>query len=136
MPLNLTAEQRRRRRRHLNVWRIANPALRGLAGIAPWWVVLETTGRRSGRSRRTPLARGLVEEGAMWLISVHGRHADWVQNLEADPAVRLRMRGRWHNGTASVHAYDPARVRRFNRYARSGPTVVGIDALLVRIDPA
>ena len=29
-----------------------------LAGLAPWWVVLETKGRRTGRQRRTPLANG------------------------------------------------------------------------------
>jgi deazaflavin-dependent oxidoreductase (nitroreductase family) len=115
------------------VWRVANPVNRALAGIAPWWVVLETTGRRSGRPRPTPLARGPVEDGAMWLISVHGRHADWVRNMEANPAVRLRIRGRWRDGVASIHPYDPAVARRFNRYARSGPPVVGIEPVLVRI---
>ena len=116
------------------VWRIINPPNRLFAGIAPWWVVIETTGRRSGKPRKTPLARGPFADDSTWLISVHGRHASWVKNLEAAPTVRLRIKRRWHIGLASVIPYDAEIIRRFNLYARLGPATVGIDPALVRID--
>jgi hypothetical protein len=48
--------------------------------------------------------------------------------------VRLRVKRRWRTGTASVVRYDPEIIGRFNRYARSGPVIVGIDPTLIRID--
>lgn len=134
MSSELTGRERRRRARHKVLWRIINPPGRRLAGVAPWWVLLETRGRRSGRPRTTPLARGPVEGDAVWVNSVHGRHADWVRNIEADPEVRIRLSGRWHRARATIHDYDEATVERFNRYARSGPSTLGIDPVLVRVE--
>lgn len=116
----LEESQRRRRSRHRIFWRIVNLPTRRLAGLAPWWVVLETQGRRTGKPRITPLARGPIDSDAVWLNSVHGRHADWVRNLEATPEVRIKLSGHWHHA-ATIHEYDEATVRRFNLYARSGP---------------
>jgi deazaflavin-dependent oxidoreductase (nitroreductase family) len=115
-------------------WRVFNPISRRLAGIAPWWVVLETTGRKSGRPRQAPLARGPVDGNVTWVIAVHGPHAGFVNNIQANPAVRLRLRGRWRHGTASVHPMDPAIVSRFSAYGRSGPATLGMDPALVRIE--
>lgn len=125
--------QKRRRSRHRIFWRIVNPPTRGLAGLAPWWVLLETTGRRTGIPRTTPLARGPVDGEVVWLNSVHGRHAHWVRNLEATPEVRIKLSGRWRDGLATVHEYDEEMARRFNFYARSGPKTLGIDPVLVSI---
>jgi len=111
-----------------------NPPTRRLAGLLPWWVLLETKGRRSGIPRRTPLARGPVDANVVWLSSVHGRHAHWVRNLEANPEARVKLSGRWHVADASVQAYDEALMRRFNAYARSGPRTLGIDPVLVRLE--
>ena len=51
-------------------------------------LVLETTGRRTGRRRRTPLARHPLPDGT-WLVvggaSGQRRLPDWVANLRADP---------------------------------------------------
>ena len=132
----MTRFERLRRAVLLFVWRIVNPPARRLAGIAPWWVVIETTGRVSGKRRETPLARGPVDGEAAWLIAVHGRHSAWVKNVEASPAVRLRLRGRWRDGRAEVVPYDAEIARRFSHYARSGPATVGIDPVLVRVDLA
>jgi hypothetical protein len=101
----MTRRKRLKRSVMMLVWRIVDPPNRLLAGIAPWWVLIETVGRRTGKQRRTPLARGPFDGDTAWLISVHGRHASWVKNL-----------------------------RRFNRYACSGPVTVGIDPALIRID--
>ena len=125
-----------RRARHVRYWRVVNPLARPFARFAPWWVIIETTGHRTGRPRRTPLARGPIEDGAMWLIAVHGRHSVWVRNIEGSPDVRVKVTGRWRSGIASVHPYDPAFAARFNAYARSGPRLVGIDPVFVRVDLA
>ena len=116
------------------IWRLTNPlALRFAAGIAPWWVILETTGRRSGQPRRVPLAMGPASDDTIWLIAVHGEHASFVKNLTADPQVRVKLRGRWLSGRASVEALDAARLGEFNLYARMGPRTLGHDPVLVKI---
>jgi len=122
----MTSRDRRRRELAMILWRVFNPLARALAGVAPWWVVLETRGRRSGKLRRVPLAAGPRDGTAAWLISVHGTHASFARNIGADPRVRLKVRGRWLEGTARVLPLDVKVVRRFNRYARGGPqTLVG-----------
>jgi deazaflavin-dependent oxidoreductase (nitroreductase family) len=131
---SLQAPQQRRRSRHRVLWKVINPPTRHLAGLAPWWALIETKGRRTGLARTTPLARGPVEGSVVWLNSVHGRHALWVRNLEATPDVRVKLSGRWRRGRATVHDWDEAIDKRFNRYARSGPRTLGIDPVLVRIE--
>ncbi len=115
------------------IWRVVNPPARRLAGIVPAWVVLETVGRRSGQARRVPLARGPVDGDTAWLISVHGNHASFARNIEANPRVRLKLRGRWRSGRAAVLPMDEAVLRRFNTYARSGPRTIGIEPKLIRV---
>jgi deazaflavin-dependent oxidoreductase (nitroreductase family) len=115
-------------------WRLMNPLARRLAGTAPFWVVLETTGRRSGKRRQTPLARGPLEGDTTWLIAVHGRHSTWVKNIEAEPAVRLKLKGDWRSGRASVEPFDREQAKRFSRYAQMGPRTLGIDPVFVRVD--
>lgn len=125
--------QRRHCTRTKALWRVINPPTRLLAGIAPWWVLLETTGRRTGQARHTPLAAGPCDGHGMWLIAAQGAHADYVANLVADSRVRLRHRGAWHTGTATVHDLEPEIVVGFNAYAR-GALRLGIDPRLVRVD--
>jgi deazaflavin-dependent oxidoreductase (nitroreductase family) len=130
----VTRGQRLKRRINLLFWRLANPIMRGLGGVAPWWVVLETTGRRTGLPRRVPLARGPIDGSIAWLICVHGSHAGFARNIAANPRVRLKMSGSWREGTAELLPMDDAILARFNAYARLGPRTVGIDPRLVRIE--
>lgn len=123
-----------RRRTAMAMWRIVNPLVLRLAGHLSWWVVLETTGRHTGSSRRVPLARGPVADRTVWLIAVHGRHAAFAKNIARSPSVRLKLDGRWHEGEATLMPLDPAIVSGFNRYARSGPRTMGIDPALLRIE--
>jgi deazaflavin-dependent oxidoreductase (nitroreductase family) len=132
----LNPSERRKRRRALMAWKVINPLARSLAGIAPWWVVLETRGHRSGRPRRVPLARGPVDGNTAWVISVHGDHSAHARNVAADPDVRLKLRGRWREGTTELVPIDEAVLRRFNRYARLGPRTMGIEPKLMRIELA
>jgi len=83
---------------------------RGLAPDA--LALLETTGRRSGRPRRTPIGNGLIGD-TFWAIAERGLDADYVRNLQADPRIRVKADGRWRTGTAEVLPDDdvPARVQ-------------------------
>ena len=84
--------------------RLSNLTIRFLLrrGIAPpVWALLETTGRRSGLPRQTPVGNGLID-GVFWLVAAHGRQADYVRNLERTPAVRVKIGRRWHAGVATV----------------------------------
>jgi deazaflavin-dependent oxidoreductase (nitroreductase family) len=130
----MTARERRRRAIAMAVWRVFNPAARWAAHFAPWWVVLETTGRRSGQPRRVPLARGPVDGRTAWLIAVHGTNASLAHNIAANPRVRLKLRGRWYDGTARLVPLNSETLARFNLYARLGPRAVGIESMFIRID--
>ena len=79
----------------------------------PGDALLETIGRRSGQARTTPVCDGL-EGDTSWVIAQHGRMADYVRNLEANPRVRVRVSGEsgagWRAGTA--HHPGPRRSAR------------------------
>lgn len=88
----------------------ANPPIRLLLrlGIAPKaFVLLETTGRRSGLPRQTPVNNGLVGN-VCWIVAGRGRRAAYVQNLLADPRVRIKVRRTWRTGTAMLVDDDTA----------------------------
>lgn len=130
----MDATQQDKRRRLVRVWRVANPVLGLLAGLAPWLVAIETTGRKTGLARRTPVATGVRDGDAMWLIATHGRHAHYVRNLEAEPRVRWRHHGRWREGTATLHPMSARSLSDFNPYARFGMKFA-IDPVLVKVSP-
>src|SRR2546426_5848572 len=134
LDIEISRGDRRHRAAVMVFWRLTNPFARRLAFLMPWLVVLETTGGRSGKPRRTPLARGPIEDGVAWLIAIHGRHSTWVRNLESSPQVRMQAALRWRTGSALVLPLGSKTLRRFNFYARSGPRTLGIDPLLVRVD--
>jgi deazaflavin-dependent oxidoreductase (nitroreductase family) len=93
---------------------VFNPLLRAALRleIAPHaFALLETTGRRSGRRRLTPVGNGIDGE-VFWLVSEHGRGSDYVKNLIANPSVRIKASRRWHRGTAIVIDDDDAHARR------------------------
>jgi hypothetical protein len=64
---------------------------------------------------------------------VHGETASFARNIESDSRVRLKIGGRWRAGTATLSAFDPQLVQRFNRYAQFGPQTLGIEPRLVRV---
>jgi deazaflavin-dependent oxidoreductase (nitroreductase family) len=119
--------------------RLLNPVMRRAleAGLVPrGWALLETTGRRSGRPRRVPVGDGLRGKH-FWIVAEHGRHADYVRNIERDPRVRVKARGRWYTGTAHVLADDDPRerLRRLRRPLNdAGLRLMASEMLVVRID--
>src|SRR5215212_3265664 len=74
------------------------------------WALLETRGRRTGEPRRVPVGNGLRGD-AFWVVTEHGRAAHYVRNIQADPRVRVMVRGRWRTGTAHILSDDDAQAR-------------------------
>ncbi|MEV4759391.1 nitroreductase/quinone reductase family protein [Micromonospora sp. NPDC049559] len=128
--------------------RLVNPVVRfawALRLPIPGDALLETTGRRTGRPRYTPVCDGL-DGDTFWLVSQHGRRADWVRNLEADPRVRVKVRGgphaRWRGGVARVLDGDDPRERQrilarnnlARRFCLATSGAAWTDPVTVRID--
>ena len=97
--------------------------------------MLETTGRKSGQPRRTAVG-GRVVDGAFWLVSEHGAESDYVKNIKADPAVRIRLSGRWRTGTAHLMPDDDAAARLASLPQLNSAVVriMGSDLLSIRVD--
>jgi deazaflavin-dependent oxidoreductase (nitroreductase family) len=127
---------------------LLNPVMRALLalGVLPLGVaLLETTGRRTGRPRRTPVGEGL-EGRTFWIVAEHGRTANYVRNIEADPVVRVKVRARWWprwvSGTATIlddddpHARQRQLCRRHPLRAWNAALVraMGTDLVTIRID--
>jgi deazaflavin-dependent oxidoreductase (nitroreductase family) len=105
-------------------------------GLLRGWALLETTGRKTGRARRTPVGNGLVE-GTFWIVAEHGRGAGYVRNIEADPRVRVLVSGEWRSGTAAILPDDDPRERQRMLGRRLNAALVrlmGTDLLTIRID--
>jgi deazaflavin-dependent oxidoreductase (nitroreductase family) len=127
---------------------VVNPLLRlaWAVGIGPPGdALLETTGRRTGQPRQTPICDGL-EGDTFWLVAQRGRRADWVRNIEANPRVRVKVRSgwrtRWWSGTAHILDDDDPRERQrilgqgnpARRLCHSTSGAMGTSLLTIRID--
>ncbi|NNH74611.1 nitroreductase family deazaflavin-dependent oxidoreductase [Nocardia uniformis] len=110
---------------------IANPIQRR----NPVQQLLETTGRVSGEPRVTPIGGRRVGD-QFWLVSEFGERSQYIRNIQADPRVRVRLRGHWFTGTAHlVPEDDPiARLRKLPRGNSAAVRLVGTDLLSVRVD--
>lgn len=111
--------------------KLINPALSRLPGQT----LLETTGRTSGLPRRTPIS-GRRTGDRFWLVSEFGLRSHYVRNIQADPHVRLRLHGRWHQGVARLVPEDDtrARLKSLPRMDSAVIRTVGTDLLSIRID--
>jgi deazaflavin-dependent oxidoreductase (nitroreductase family) len=116
--------------------RVVNRVIRWLLSrgrLGSTYAVLETTGRKSGQARRTPVANGLQGQ-TFWLLAAHGRNAHYVHNISANPQVRIGLvaRGglRWRDGTARLLPDDDARGRQ--RELGRGRLGYRLDALILR----
>ena len=77
---------------------------------APGWVLLTTTGRRTGLPRETlmPCTRS---ENQIIMISTYGWQSDWIRNLRKNPQVKVTRDGVEVSGIAEV-VEDRERKRR------------------------
>jgi hypothetical protein len=80
--------------------------------------------------------RGAVEGDTFWLVAEFGRAAAYVKNIEADPRVRVCVRGMWRTGRAILLPDDDTRVRQatLHRLNAAAVRVAGTDLLTVRVD--
>jgi deazaflavin-dependent oxidoreductase (nitroreductase family) len=127
---------------------LVNPPIKFLFAIGlvrPGYALLETTGCKTGKPRRTPVGHGLVGR-QFWIVAEHGQKVGYVRNIAGDPRVRVKLRdglrSRWHTGTAHLLSDDDPRERQ-RWLARQLPSSAsnaaavrffGTELLTVRID--
>jgi deazaflavin-dependent oxidoreductase (nitroreductase family) len=110
----------------------------------PGDALLETTGRRTGRPRVTPVCDG-TEGDTFWIVAQHGHSADYVRNIKANPRVRVKgslSRTGWRTGTAHILDDDDPQQRvrilsRGNRWRRlclQASAAIATKPLTVRVD--
>ena len=109
----------------------ANPVMR----LVPIQTLLETTGRKSGQPRRTPIG-GRLAGKEFWLVSEFGDRSQYVRNIAADPRVRVRVGGRWYTGSATLLPEDDARARlaELPRMNSAAVRAMGDNLLTIRVD--
>ncbi|ANN20545.1 nitroreductase [Amycolatopsis orientalis] len=110
---------------------VGNPLL----GRLPNQPILETIGRKSGVPRPTPIGGRLVGR-EFWIVSEFGEKSQYVRNIQADPHVRLRLKGRWHTGTAHLLPDDDprARLKALPRLNSAAVQAIGTNLLTIRVD--
>jgi deazaflavin-dependent oxidoreductase (nitroreductase family) len=91
---------------------------------------LETTGRRSGQPRTTPVGNGL-DGDVFWLVSEHGRRSSYVKNVLANPRVRVRIGRQWYSGSAAIIDHDDAAARR-RRIDHANGLIGRVDGVVFR----
>lgn len=117
---------------------VTDPLYLRLAGRRwfPTHALLETTGRRSGQPRVVAVGNGLVGN-TFWIVTEHGYRSHYVRNIQADPAVRVKVGGRWREGRAVLLPDDDPRARQRTLGKPVVASVVralGTELLTVRID--
>lgn len=102
--------------------------------------LLETIGRKSGTPRVTPVTNGL-DGDVFWLVTEHGRSANYVRNIEVQPRVRVNAGHGWRLGTAQIVDDDAEQrlqgIVARNPRARMNADIVrktGTENLVIRID--
>jgi deazaflavin-dependent oxidoreductase (nitroreductase family) len=96
---------------------VLNPPIKLLFAmnvVPPGYALLETTGCKTGKARRTPVGDARVGK-EFWVVAEHGMKAGYVRNLVRHARVRLKLHeglgARWHTGTAHVLPDDDPRER-------------------------
>ena len=119
--------------------KLLNPLVRAAARAGlplPGYVLLETTGRRSGQPRQVPVGKALQGD-TLWVVAEHGLRAAYVRNIQANPRVRVRLGRRWRTGTAQVLSDDDWRERQRripNRFNSAVVRAMGTEQVTVRVD--
>jgi deazaflavin-dependent oxidoreductase (nitroreductase family) len=72
---------------------VLNPIIGRLAPRLPGFGVVVNTGRKSGRTYRTPV-NVFAREGGYVIALTYGRESEWVRNVLSSGGCRLETRGR------------------------------------------
>ena len=88
-------------------------------------IAITVRGRRTGRKITLPVWF-VLDDGTMWLLSVHGNRTHWFHNVQADPTIIIRagerrrtVRGIPFTGRARVR---PVAARFRQKYGRADVT--------------
>ena len=118
--------------------RVVNPLVRPLIErglFPPTHALLETTGRVSGKPRRTPVGNGL-RGNTFWIVTEHGWDADYVKNIRREPKVRVKVGRHWRSGEAEIlPEEDPREVLRTLKRPVNDTLLraVGTEMLVIRV---
>ena len=105
-------------------------------GLVPGFVIVETTGRKTGTIRHNVVGMK-VDGDTGWVIAEQGRHAGYVRNLEANPYVRVRVKGHWRAARAHIRDDDDPEARLDTFARRSHEAAIhrfGTDLLTIEFD--
>ena len=80
-------------------WRLGLGPVANQAELAGCIMVLVHKGRKSGRTRRTPVNYAIID-GDIYCVAGFGQVSDWYQNLRADPNVEVWLPSGWYAGFA------------------------------------
>lgn len=72
---------------------VTNPIQRMWAGWAPSFGILEHTGRKSGKTYRTPLSVFNTDDGVAIFLS-YGPDRDWLKNITATGGGTMKRHGK------------------------------------------
>ena len=119
---------------------LANPLVKTFHRVGlpfPGTCILETTGRKSGEPRRTPVGKGL-DGDTFWIVAEHGERASYVKNIRANPRVRVKCGRSWRSGIATPLPEDDWRARQRQPYmAKANAAIVRAmktEPMTIRVD--
>jgi deazaflavin-dependent oxidoreductase (nitroreductase family) len=131
------SERKRKNVRFLQRYVLNPPTMLAVRlGLVRGHVLIETFGHRTGKRRRNVVGMQ-IEDSTGWVVAEQGLHAGYVRNIEANPRVRVCVRGKWRTAVARIVGDDDAQAR-LDSFGRPGHAAnvrrFGTDLLTVRFD--
>jgi deazaflavin-dependent oxidoreductase (nitroreductase family) len=108
---------------------VTNRVFGTIAPVAPGFGMLVHTGRKSGRTFRTPVNIFRTDGGYVVALT-YGPQSDWVRNVLAAGGCDVTMRGRTVHLTEPEIVHDPQR-HLMPAFARPILGALGVDDFLV-----
>jgi deazaflavin-dependent oxidoreductase (nitroreductase family) len=99
----------------------------------PIWgymVVLKTIGRKSGKTRYSPVNYAVLN-GCVYCMAGWGNEADWYRNLTVNPAIEMIMPGGSFAGTAETVNQPEERSKAIRQVLKAG----GLAGFLLGFNP-
>lgn len=98
-------------------------------------IMLEHTGRRSGRLRRAVIEVVVNDPDAVYIAAAWGEKSQWYANVRVNPTVTFFLGAQKHAGTASEVTRSQAEDL-MSRYAAAHPVALDKLAAFILDDPA
>lgn len=98
------------------------------------FVMIEHTGRKTGKTRRTVLEVVAVHRNAVYVAAAWGAKAQWLKNIEANPSIVFYLGSKRYETTAEMVSDDEA-LEVMGEYARAHPRALDRLAAFMLDDP-